>query len=164
MMVGARYLPGALPMVSAQVLQQATSPTSSHATWADDFFPEPYGDEFFAELHGSDGVAASMSHPSNDRCHANRCAPNQNADALRSWSCRTLKLLMMSSAPTSTPQLPRYAWGYSVLDQLLLQPSKLLMRHSVKTEDCQLFPALKDNRYVLLTMVSGMMMPSVSLY
>ena len=163
-MVVARYLPGALPMVSAQVLQQATSPTSSHATWADYFFPEPYGDEFFAELHGSDGVAVSMSRPSNDRCHANRCAPNQNADALRSWSCRTLKLLMMSSAPTSTPQSPRYAWGYSVLDQLLLQPSKLLMGHSVKTEDCQLFPALKDNRYVLLTMVSGMMMPSVSLY
>jgi hypothetical protein len=162
MMVVARYPPGALPMVSAQVLQQATSLTSSYATWADDFFPEPYGDEFFAELHGSDGVAASMSRPSNDPCHANRCAPNQNADALRSWSCRTLKLLMMSSAPTSTPQSPRYAWGYSVLD--LLQPSKLLMAHSVKTEDCQLFQVLKDNRYVLLTMVSGMMMPSASLY
>jgi hypothetical protein len=56
----ARYLPGALPMVSAQVHQQATSPTSSHASWADDFFPEPYGDEFFAELHGSDGVAVSV--------------------------------------------------------------------------------------------------------
>jgi hypothetical protein len=160
----ARCLPGALPMVSAQMLQQATSPTSSYATWADDFFPEPSGDVFFAELHGSDGVAASMSRPSNDPCHANRCGPNQNADALRSWSCRTLKLLMMSSAPTSTPQSPRYAWGYSVLDQLLLQPSKLLMAHSVKTEDCQLFPVLKDNRHVLLTMVNGMMMPFASLY
>jgi hypothetical protein len=38
------------------------------------------------------------------------------------------------------------------------------MAHRVKTEDCQLFPTLKDNRYVLLTMVSGMMMPSASLY
>jgi len=38
------------------------------------------------------------------------------------------------------------------------------MAHSVKTEDCQLFQVLKDNRYVLLTMVSGMMMPSASLY
>jgi len=37
------------------------------------------------------------------------------------------------------------------------------MAHSVKTEDCQLFQVLKDNRYVLLTMVSGMMMPSASI-
>jgi hypothetical protein len=37
------------------------------------------------------------------------------------------------------------------------------MRHSV-TEDCQLFPVLKDNRHVLLTMVNGMMMPFASLY
>src|ERR1700687_1450139 len=120
-------------MVSAQVLHQATSPTSLHATWAHRFLAELYGSDG-VEVWVSrpfDGVDVSMSRPSNDRCHANRCAPNQNADALRSWSCRTLKLLMMSSAPTSTPQSPRYAWGYSVLDQLLLQPSKLLMGHNV---------------------------------
>src|SRR6202171_3385310 len=105
-------------MVSAQVLHQATSPTSSHANWADGFFAalfaELYRDDLFAELGGSDHVAVSMSHPSNDLCHANRCAPNQNADALRFWSCRTWKLLMVWSAPT-TQQSPRRAWGRSVL-------------------------------------------------
>src|ERR1700694_5145945 len=102
-------------MVSAQVLHQATSPTSLHATWAHRFFAELYGFGFFAEL-GSDGVDVSVSRPSNDPCHANRCAPNQNADALRSWSCRTWKLLMVWSAPT-TQQSPRRAWGRSVLNQ-----------------------------------------------
>ena len=143
----ARYLPGERPMVSAQllrerpkvsaqVLHQATSPTSSHANWADGFFAELfaelYRDDLFAELCGSDDVAVPVSRPSNDPCHANRCEPNQNADALRSWSCKSLKLLMMRSAPTSTQQSPRYAWGCSVLDpvQALLQP-QLLMPQSL---------------------------------
>ena len=41
--------------------------------------------------------------------------------------------------------------------------SKLLMGHNLKTEDCELFQVLKDNINVLLTMVSGMMMPSTGL-
>src|SRR6202022_535920 len=109
-------LPSDRPMVSAQVLHQATSPTSLYATWAHRFFAELYGFGFFAELYGSDGVGVSVSRPSNDPCHANRCAPNQNADALRSWSCRTLKRLMVWSPPT-TQQSPRRAWGRSVLDK-----------------------------------------------
>jgi len=136
------------PKVSAQVLHQATSPTSSHANWADGFFAELfaelYRDGFFAELCGPDHVAVSMSRPSNDPGHASRCEPNQNADALRSWSYKILKLLMMWSAPTSTQQSPRYAWGRSVLDpvQALLQPQRL-MPQSVKPEDCGLFPGMK---------------------
>jgi hypothetical protein len=51
-------------MVSAQVLHQATSPTSSHANWADGFFAELfaelYRDDLFAELCGSDHVAVSV--------------------------------------------------------------------------------------------------------
>ena len=143
----ARYLPGEppmvfaqvlreRPMVSAQVLHRATSPTSSHANRADGFFAELfaelYRDGLFAELCGSDHVAVPVSRPSNDPCHANRCEPNQNADAPRSWSCKILKLPMMRSAPTSTQQSPRYAWGCSVLDpvQALLQP-QLLMPQSL---------------------------------
>src|SRR6266480_6525412 len=89
-------------MVSAQVLQ-ATFPTSSHATWAEQFLAEQFlADRFFAELYGSDGVDVSVSRPSNDPRHASRCAPNRNADELRSWSCRAVKLLMVCSAATST--------------------------------------------------------------
>src|SRR6266550_5133014 len=95
-------------MVFAQVLQ-ATFPTSSHATWAEQFLAEQFlADRFFAELYGSDGVEVSASRPSNAPGHANRCT-NQNADALRSCSCRTLKLLMVWSPPTSTQQSPRRA-------------------------------------------------------
>ena len=157
------------PKVSAQMLHRATFPTSSHANWADGFFAELfaelYRDDFFAERCGSDHVAVSVSRPSNDRCHANRCEPNQNADALRSWSCKILKLLilkllMMWSAPTSTQQSPRYAWGRSVLDQVqaLLQP-KLLIPQSLKPQDCGLFPVRKDNIRAYLTVISGIMMP-----
>src|SRR6266550_5461710 len=103
-------------MVSAQALQ-ATFPTSSHATWAEQFLAEQFlTDRFFAELYGSDGVDVSVSRPNNDPRHANRCT-NQNADALRSCSCRTLKLLMVWSPPTSTQQSPRRARGRSVLNQ-----------------------------------------------
>src|SRR6266550_5630471 len=104
-------------MVSAQALQ-ATFPTSSHATWAEQFLAEQFlTDRFFAELYGSDGVDVSVSRPNNDPRHANRCT-NQNADALRSCSCRTLKLLMVRLPPTSTLQSPRRARGRSVLDQI----------------------------------------------
>src|SRR5882757_8923415 len=106
-MVSARVL-RERPKVSARMLHQATSPTSSHANWADGFFAELfaelYRDDLFAELCGSDHVAVSVTRPSNDRCHANRCEPNQNADALRSWSGKILKLLMVRSAATSTQQ------------------------------------------------------------
>src|ERR1700680_1113240 len=95
-----RYLPCDLPMASAQVRHQATSPTSSHANRADQFFPELHGSEFFAELYWSDGIDASVSRPSNDPGHANRCEPNQNADALQSCSCRTVKLQRALSPPT----------------------------------------------------------------
>src|SRR5882757_6287482 len=144
-MVSAQVLREEQPKVSAQMLHQATSPTSSHANWVDGFFAELfaelYRDDLFAELCGSDHVAVSVSRPSNDRCRANRCEPNQNADALRSWSGKILKLLMMWSAPTSTQQSPRYAWGRSVLDpvQALLQP-QLLIPQSLEPEDCGLFP------------------------
>jgi len=153
------------PKVSARVPHQATSPTSSHANWADGFFAELfaelYRDDLFAEPCGSDHVAVSVRRPSNDRCHANRCEPNQNADALRSWSCKILKpLMMMWSAPTSTQQSPRYAWGRSVSDQVqaLLQP-QLLMPQSQKPQDCGLFPVRKDNIRAYLTVISGIMMP-----
>ena len=164
-MVSAQVLREERAKVSAQVLHQATSPTSSHANWADgsfaELFAELYRDDLFAELCGSDHVAVSVSRPSNDRCRANRCEPNQNADALRSWSCKSLKLLMMMwSAPTSIQQSPRYAWGRSVSDQVqaLLQP-QLLMPQSQKPQDCGLFPVRKDNIRAYLTVISGIMMP-----
>src|ERR1700682_5379479 len=94
-------------MVSAQHLHQATSSRSNYATWAD---------QLFVELYGFDGVDVSVSRPSNDPCHANRCAPNQNADALRSCSYRTLKLLTVWSEPTRTQRSPRRAYGRSVVD------------------------------------------------
>src|ERR1700716_2292928 len=94
-------------MVSAQVLHQATSSTSNYATWAD---------QLFVELYGVDGVDVSVSRPSNNPCHADRCAPKQNADALRSCSYRILKLLTVWSEPTRTPRSPRRAYGRSVVD------------------------------------------------
>jgi bacillopeptidase F (M6 metalloprotease family) len=81
----ARYRPSDLPMATARVCQ-AIFPTSRQATWAD---------EFLAEYYGSDSVDVSVLNPSNDPRHANKYALKQNADALRSCSCRTLKLLMV---------------------------------------------------------------------
>ena len=102
-------------MVSTQVLHQATSLTSNHANWVDGFFAELfaelYRDDLFAELYGPDCVAVSVSRPSNDPGHANRYAPNQNADALPSCSCRTVKLLMVWPPSTSTQRSPRHAIG-----------------------------------------------------
>jgi len=50
------------------------------------------GADFFAGL-GSDGAGLSVMHPSNGPLHANKYEPRRIADALRSCSCRTLKLV-----------------------------------------------------------------------
>src|SRR5450755_4728130 len=116
----ARYPPSGRPTMAAPVLhRRATSATSIHAIWDDRFstprpddrvlaapddrlFPDP--DDrlvperdgwIFPERNGSGDAGVPLSRSSNDRRHANRGAPNQNAGALRSWSCRTLKLLRL---------------------------------------------------------------------
>src|ERR1700687_1113340 len=60
-----------------------------------------------ADQHGD----ASVLRPSNDPRHANRCETNETTGALQSCSCKTVKLLMVSSAPTQTQQLLRRACG-----------------------------------------------------
>src|SRR5450631_2104423 len=105
--------------MSAPVLhRRATSATSIHAIWDDRFlarpddralaapddrfFPDP--DDrlvperdgwIFPERNGSGDAGLPLSRSSSVRRHANRGAPNQNACALRSWSCRTVKLLRL---------------------------------------------------------------------
>src|SRR6266850_5398438 len=66
------------------------------------------------EPHGD----ASVSRPNNAPGHANRGTPYQNADALRSCSCRTLKLLTVWSALTRAQPALRRACGRSVLDHI----------------------------------------------
>src|SRR6266436_3776916 len=88
-----------------QTRHQAASPTSRHASSDHFSFAEPDGSD------GSDGADVSTLRPSNAPGRANRCAPNQNADALRSCSCRTLTLPMVSPPSTQTQQLLRRAWG-----------------------------------------------------
>ena len=146
----ALYLASDRPMASAPVLHQATSPTLLHATWAHRFFAELYGSDG-VEVWVSrpfDGVDVSVSRPSNDRCHANRCAPNQNADALRPWSCRTLKLLMVWSPPTTQRSL-RHPWGRSVLDQYrgcsgyIARPACAHVKAKSRNRRLQVMPAFK---------------------
>src|SRR5712692_10561494 len=129
----------------AQILQQATSPTSRHAT----------SDHFsFAELDGSDGADVSLSRPSNAPRRANRYAPTQNADALRSCSCRTLKLPMVWPPSTQTQQLLRRAWGRPAFNHIQpVAPAQiLLMGQTFKHRRLHIIPGLKDNMGVLLTM------------
>src|SRR6266852_6093344 len=66
------------------------------------------------EPHGD----ASVSRPNNAPGHANKGTPYQNADALRSRSCRTLRLLTVWSAMTRTQQSLRRAYGRSVLNYI----------------------------------------------
>src|ERR1700730_14709227 len=103
----------------AQILHQAASPTSRHAS----------SDHFsFVELDRSDGADVSSSRPNNAPRHANKYAPNQSADALRSCSCRTLKLPMVWPPSTQTQQLLRRAWGRPVFNQIQpVAPQILLM-------------------------------------
>src|SRR5229473_1558668 len=109
------------------------------------------------EPHGD----ASASRPNNAPGDANRGAPYQNADAFRSCSCRTLKLLTVWSALTRAQPSLRRACGRSVLDhiQTLSPPYIETIRkanlRSLKGEiwkpgDCKLCLILKDNMYVLL--------------
>src|SRR5882724_11321186 len=72
------------------------------------------GDARDGEPHGD----ASVSRPNNAPGRANRGTPYQNADALRSCSCRTLKLLTAWSAMTRTQQSLRRACGRSVLNYI----------------------------------------------
>ena len=77
--------------------------------------------------------------------------------ALRSCSCRTLKLLMVWPPPTSTQQSPRRAWGRSVsnksTDVADVAPPKYHLWQSLETEVCKLWRVLKGNMYVLLAIV-----------
>src|ERR1700675_1251251 len=102
-----------------QTRHQAASPTSRHANSDHLSFAEPDGSD------GSDGADVSMSSPSNAPGRANRCAPNQNADALRSCSCRTSTLPMVSPPSTQTQQLLRRAWvaPYSIISSPLPRPN-----------------------------------------
>lgn len=113
----ARYPPIDLSMTSAepsaQVRHWTTSPTSTHATWAD---------QCFAELHGGGGVPGRRetgrvdvpaSRPSNDPGRANRYAGNRNAAAPRLCPCRRVRRRMASPPPRSLTwisQSPRQAW------------------------------------------------------
>ncbi|SRR6266849_3603707 len=120
----------------AQILHQATSPTSRHAT----------SDHFsFAERDGSDGAEASRSRPNNAPGHANRYAPNQNAAALQSCSCRTLKLPMVWPPSTQTQQLLRRAWGRPVFNHIQpVAPAQiLLMGHTFKHRRLHIIPGFK---------------------
>src|SRR6266849_5992303 len=129
----------------AQILHQATSPTSRHAT----------SDHFsFAERDGSDGAEASRSRPNNAPGHANRYAPNQNAAALQSCSCRTLKLPMVWPPSTQTQQLLRRAWGRPVFNHIQpVAPAQiLLMGHTFKHRRLHIIPGFKGQYGVLLTM------------
>jgi len=94
-----------------QIRHQAASPTSRHANSDHFSFAEPDGSD---GSDGSDGADVSTSRPSNAPGRANRYAPNQNADALRSCSCKTLTLPMVSPPSTQTQQLLRRAWGRPV--------------------------------------------------
>src|ERR1700675_3768283 len=84
-----------------QTRHQAASPTSRHANSDHFSFAEPDGSD------ESDGADVSTSRPSNAPGRANRYAPNQNADELRSCSCRTLTLPMVLPPSTQTQQLLR---------------------------------------------------------
>src|SRR5229473_8065166 len=95
-----------------QSRHQTASPTSRHANSDHFSFAEPDGSD------GSDGADVSTSRPSNAPGRANRYAPNQNADALRSCSYRTLTLPMVSPPSTQTQQLLRRAWGRPVFYQI----------------------------------------------
>src|SRR5260221_3217019 len=119
-----------------QILHQATSPTSRHAT----------SDHFsFAELDGSDGAEASMSRPNNAPGHANRYGPNQNADALRSCSCRTLKLPTVWPLSTQTQQLLRRAWGRPAFNHIQpVAPAQiLLMDQTFRHRRLHIIPGFK---------------------
>src|SRR5712675_504318 len=119
-----------------QILQQATSPTSRHAT----------SDHFsFAERDGSDGAEASLSRPSNAPRRANRYAPTQNADALQSCSCRTLKLPMVRPPSTQTQQLLRRASGRPAFNHIQpVTPAQiLLMGQTFKHRKLHIIPGLK---------------------
>jgi hypothetical protein len=110
---GAQYPTTQARLGIARVRRRATSPTSTHATWAHCFAELP-GSEVFAEP-GFEGVVG-VSRPSNDPGHASRCASNHSADAPQSCSCRTVKLPMALSPPTSSQRSLRHAWGRSVTD------------------------------------------------
>src|ERR1700682_1756136 len=107
---------GQVVSTPTQIRHQAASPTSRHAN----------SDHFsFAEPDGSDGADVSTSRPSNAPGRANRYAPNQNVDALRSCSCRTSTLPMVSPPSTQTQQLLRRAWvaPYSIISSPLPRPN-----------------------------------------
>src|SRR6266581_1848798 len=95
----APVMPSAQVVLPAQVRHQATSLTSSYATWA-------Y--QRSVERFGPDGIELAVSRPSNGLCHANKCT-NQNADVPLSCSCKTLKLPRLWPTLTRTQQLPRRA-------------------------------------------------------
>ena len=146
----ARYPPSDLSRASAerlaQVRHRGSFRTSRHATRADQCSAELHGSGNFA-WSGSDDVEVSASRPSNDRGHANRCAPSQNADALRSCSCRTLKLVTAWSPPTSMQRSLRPASARSVS----FTDTNSCLRRGVadgkgdKLTICELSPVLKDN-------------------
>src|ERR1700682_359287 len=102
-----------------QIRHRAASPTSRRANSDHFSFAEPDGSD------GSDGADVSTSRPSNAPGRANRYAPNQNVDALRSCSCRTSTLPMVSPPSTQTQQLLRRAWvaPYSIISSPLPRPN-----------------------------------------
>src|SRR5450631_460084 len=138
-----RQAPAQALSALAQLLRRAASPTARHATSDDRFC--------FAEPDGSDGAGVSSSRPSNAPRRANKYAPNQNADALRSCSCRTLKLPMVWPPSTHTQQLPRRASGRPVLNLDKIPPAQIsITSQTQKPENCKLFLILKDNICVLI--------------
>src|SRR6266446_1991870 len=115
-----------------QTRHQAASPTSRHASSDHFSCAEPDGSG------GSDGADVSTCRPSNAPGRANRYAPNQNAGALRSCSCRTLTPPMVSPPSTQTQQLLRRAWGRPVSDHIqpVAPPKYYSWAEHLNTEDC----------------------------
>ncbi len=158
----ARYPPNDLSMTSAepsaQVRHRLTSPTSTHAIWAD---------QCFAELHAGGGVPGRCetervdvppSRPSNDPGRANRYAGNRNAAAPRLCPCRRGRRRMASPPPRSSTwisQSPRQAWVAPYH-----RYSSRLRRGVASPNDNKLTTyessaVLKDNMLVRFTIIVG---------